>query len=148
MKLKRGFTLVELLAVFLIIGLIGGLATKFILDASNGAKKRSYEEFENIIKSGTYLYIMNNNSLLNDIKSSECETSKIIKFSSLVKKKYLSSEDLVNPSNGKAVDIENSYVKVYYGKDEFLKGGICPTDNSSNNQDYDYRYYINIVDKE
>lgn len=145
--LKRGFTLVELLAVLVIIGLIGGIAIKYILAASNSAKEKSNTEMENIIKSSVYSYIRNDNNLLNDIKIGGCESVKTIKLSTLVNKKYLSTSDLINPSNKKSINVEESYVKVYYGTNDFSSDGSC-IDSNNDSQDYDYRYYVNIVDKE
>lgn len=145
--IRKGFTLIELLAVFVIIGLITTISIKFIIEMSDRAKEKSYMEYENVIKSAAHSYIIDNSDVLNKVKSASCSKPITISLSTLTQKKYLSEKDLKNPKTNKDINISSSYIKVYYGYRfaEFENDGI--TCNNQDGQDYDYRYYVNIVDK-
>lgn len=145
--IRKGFTLIELLAVFVIIGLITTISIKFIIEMSDRAKEKSYMEYENVIKSAAHSYIIDNSDVLNKVKSASCSKPITISLSTLTQKKYLSEKDLKNPKTNKDINISSSYIKVYYGNrfEGYENDGI--TCNNQDGQDYDYRYYVNIVDK-
>ena len=64
MKLNnKGFTLIEILAVIVIISVLGGIAVMGVLSSINNSKEKSYELFvSNVITASNQLYDEVNNS--------------------------------------------------------------------------------------
>lgn len=108
---NRAFTLVELLAVLLIITLISSLALVSINRQGNEYKNISYSKLEDLFETAAHSYIVSNNNLVNSVKSGE-----IIEMSlkQLAEKNYLSNNDIKNPKTNKVIDIEKSIIKVSY----------------------------------
>ena len=103
---KRGFSLVELLAVVVILGLlaaIGIVATNTLVDK---AKKDKMDSQKNTVTLSAQTYMQNNKNLVPKIIGE----SSIIKISDLRTSKYL-TEDIKNDKGESCM--ENSYVRVY-----------------------------------
>ena len=83
---KKGFTLVELLAVLVLIGILFVLITKNVLQSGNKMKQISEKEQEKLILSSAKSYFMERNSLKYKAKSGQIIT---IKYSDLQSKGYL-----------------------------------------------------------
>ena len=105
-KNNKGFSLVELLAVIVILGLIAAIgisATSYLVDR---AKKDKIDSQKNTIIMSTQTYMQNNKNLVPKIIGE----SKIIKISDLRKSNYL-TEDIKNDKGESCM--EKSYVRVY-----------------------------------
>ena len=61
MKNKKGFTLVELLAVIAILAILAGLATPIVLTVQNNIKKKMFDAKVKEIKAAGVLYAEKNN---------------------------------------------------------------------------------------
>ena len=97
---KKGFTLTELLAVIVILGLITIIATTSIMGALNNAKEKMLEDKKNNIITAAINYVQNNNVSLN---SSDCikiegnyDRCKTLTIQELLDKKELESKDRDN----------------------------------------------------
>ena len=125
-KLKNsGFSLVELLAVVVILGIIAtiGIATTSML--TNRAKEAEMDSYKNTVKMSAQTYLQNNKNLVPKVVGE----SKVIKVSELRKNNYL-TKDIKNKKGESCM--ENSYVKVY----------------KLSNTEYTYTTYIYCGDEE
>ena len=105
-KNNKGFSLVELLAVIVILGLIAAIgigATSYLVDK---AKKDKTDSQKNTIIMSAQTYMQNNKNLVPKIIGE----SKIIKISDLRSANYL-TEDIKNDKGESCM--EKSYVRVY-----------------------------------
>ena len=103
---NKGFSLVELLAVIVILGLIAAIgisATSYLIDRANKDKMDSQK---NTVTMSAQTYMQNNKNLVPKIIGE----SKIIKISDLRKSNYL-TEDIKNTKGESCM--EKSYVRVY-----------------------------------
>ena len=98
--MKRGFTLVELLGVIVILGLIAMIAIPTINSALNSSRERAYNEQINTIEDTARTYMSKNSLKLPDqTTGNNCSLSVgVLKQSGL-----LSSDDIKNPKYKKAV---------------------------------------------
>ena len=114
---KKGFTLVELLAVLVLISLLMGLAIPGINRISNNMKKKSYNQKIKLIESAAELWGQDNKTRLQaDTKfSSEISKCKKITIAVLINENYLDSDNnsgkYINPKNDE--DMKDCIVFVY-----------------------------------
>ena len=114
---KKGFTLVELLAVLVLISLLMGLAIPGINRISNNMKKKSYNQKIKLIESAAELWGQDNKTRLQADTdcSSEISKCKKITIADLIKENYLDSDNnsgkYANPKNDE--DMKNCIVFVY-----------------------------------
>ena len=105
-KKNKGFSLVELLAVIVILGILAAVGlgvTSYLVDR---AKKDKMDSQKNTVTMSAQTYMQNNKNLVPKIIGE----SKIIKVSDLRRSNYL-TEDIKN-NKGESC-MEKSYVKVY-----------------------------------
>ena len=67
--MKKGFTLVELLAVLIVIAILSTFVIANIISQSNNFKDMSSSQLEEVIKGSAKAYINDRESLKNDIRS-------------------------------------------------------------------------------
>lgn len=114
---KKGFTLVELLAVLVLISLLMGLAIPGINRISNNMKKKSYNQKIKLIESAAELWGQDNKTRLQADTdcSSEISKCKKITIADLIKENYLDSDNnsgkYINPKNDE--DMKDCIVFVY-----------------------------------
>ena len=143
---KKGFTLVEILAVLVLIGLLLGIAIPGINKISSNMKNKSYNKKVNLIESAAILWGQDNKTRLqansdckiDDDKNLSCYK---IKVSELLSDNYLDSDnnsgDIINPIDNKS--LTNSCVYVYkennrvYAK--YVKNGDCTNSKPTNPDD-------------
>lgn len=119
---KKGFTLVELLAVIFIIILIGSLAFVSINEKGEKFKDMSNREFEEMIETAAKNYITHDDKIINSLKRGDTVT---ITLKELVDSNYLSNKELKSPKTYEEIDIDLSTVVVTYSN-------------------YNYDYQINL----
>ncbi len=108
---KKGFTLVELLAVIFIIILIGSLAFVSINEKGEKFKDMSNEKFEEMIETAAKGYVAEDAKLINSLKRGDTVT---ITLRQLVESKYLSNKELKSPKTYEEIDVDLSTVVVNY----------------------------------
>ncbi len=94
MKNNKGFTLVEILAVVVILGILTGVAVPAVSHFINKSRQKSYEMMKESLKEAAFNYVMNEG-----VDLSEFDEGYFIWFDSdvLVDEKYL--ETLIDPAN-------------------------------------------------
>lgn len=115
---KKGFTLVELLAVLVLISLLMGLAIPGINRISNNMKKKSYNQKIKLIESAAELWGQDNKTRLQttkcniDVNEVPCYK---IEIEELLSENYLDSDNnsgkYANPKNDE--DMKDCIVFVY-----------------------------------
>ena len=121
---KKGFTLVELLAVIAIIALIGGLALGIVAKLSSERRDTGNDFVKSFVINAAKQYVKANESVKDTIKQNKKQK---ITYKTLVDKGYLSSNNIKNLKTGEDVN--------YY---------VCVRYNSSNNT---FSYKTNEEDK-
>lgn len=129
--MKKGFTLVELLAIILIVALISTLAIVNIEKKSSSYANISNEKLKEIITSATYSYIISNDNILNKVKSSTSGYK--VKLSTLVDQDYISDDNLKNIETREDIDADSVTILVKYGLNE-------------EKTSYEYTYEITGID--
>ncbi len=104
-KRKNGYTIIEILAVILIIGLLLAIAVPAVNKQLNDFRVNYYEKLEESIKAGGQDYISDKRFS----KPKDLLYSKVITLKELEDAKYI---DEVVDYVGKSCDVENSYVVV------------------------------------
>ncbi len=104
--MKKGFTLVELLAVIIILGLLTIIAIPSIIGILNNEKENISDSMKNIIINASSLYIEDNSGVYPKVNNNVY----CIKLESLVNDNRL-SKPLKDPVTNKGIDL-NKYVKV------------------------------------
>ena len=109
---KRGFTLVELLAVLVVLGIVAVVCYPIVTKTINSSKNDLAVEQRNRVISAAKNYVASN-----VVEDNSCITVEALKNSG-----YLESGDIKDPSTGKN-----------------LGGGVKVTWSDTNNQ-YEYKY--------
>ena len=104
--MKKGFTLVELLSVIIILGLLTIIAIPSIIGILNNEKENISDSMKNVIINASSLYIEDNSGVYPKVNNNVY----CIKLESLVNDNRL-SKPLKDPVTNKEIDL-NKYVKV------------------------------------
>lgn len=121
----RAFTLVELLAVIVILGIILGITIPSAVNLINSQSQRKYAYHENIVKEAVDTYIdQYGDSFQEGNEGCRCYQ---ISYSSLIEENLLKEDDI--ECNASSNDVILAY----------------PIDDSRNN--FRYEYYLNCKDK-
>ena len=108
---KNGFSLIELLAVILILGVVSSIG---VIEMSNDEKKKEFDNLKEIIEENAKLLVNENNDLYKGIVSkTTTENSDICKFSyNELIKNNLMDEGTINPLTNKSISEEDYYIIV------------------------------------
>lgn len=121
-KNNKGFTLVELLSVIVLIGLLLGLGIPGINRIKQNMNKKSLNTKINLIEQAAVLWGQDNKTLLqkDDCSDVDNDNNKCykIKIEELISEDYLESEShneitYTNPETNKDMIEKNCYVRVY-----------------------------------
>lgn len=129
--MKKGFTLVELLAVIIILGLITGITVPIIAGAINNSKTKAYEEQINLIIDAGRNYMAKH---ANELPKS-LGNKTYIDVGTLKTEGYLSDKDIKNP-------IYSSSSEDSKKKCQYLNGSVIITYQNSK---YNYTYENQIA---
>lgn len=114
--MKKGYTLVELIAVLFIISLISTLALVSITKQSTNSKKMSSSKFEELMYSSAKSYLSQNTDLKDLVRSGNLVA---VSYSTLESLGYI-DKDMIDLQTYKTIDIEELCVCVGYSvKDEY-----------------------------
>ncbi len=153
---KKGFTLVEILSVLVLIGLLLGLAIPGINKISSNMKKKSYSKKVSLVESAAELWGQDNKTLLQsssdcEIKGGEKVSCYKITVGSLIENNYLDSDknsgEYISPLDNSNMKNQCVYVykknnRVYsYFADEDGKG--CYNDNEE--QDTQTEILVDVI---
>ena len=106
---KNGFTLVELLAVIVVLAIVAGLAVISMSAIINNGKNGVYKNYESSLEGATRNYFIEN---IDEVPT----TSKNIYLKDLINMNFI--ENFTDPNGGNCNDLdENSYVLVSRGSD-------------------------------
>ena len=115
--MKRGFTLVELLAVLILLGVVSLIAIPSIGKILNRSREKARESTKNELIKAAKNYYADNIRELPDDGSHKC-----LSVSEIEENGYISNDDIVDPTTEEKL---TGYVKIYF-------------DNTYNQYTYEY----------
>ena len=95
--MKKGFTLIELIAVIIIIGVVALISTPIVTNVIDKSKEKAYEASIKNIEEAAYKYSIYNNLGYNRLY-------KELKLDTIQEKGYLQREDIIDPRNDKKME--------------------------------------------
>ena len=111
--MKKGFTLVELLSVIVILGILASIAIPTINTAINSSRNKAYNEQINTIQNAARTYMSKNSlKLPNQEENAKCTIS----VTTLQKEGLLSVDDIANPKYKKNSSKPEEKFKNFDGK--------------------------------
>ena len=128
MKNKKGFTLIELIMVIVVIGIVVMIAIQSVTKRIVDSKERAYNIEVNNIKSAAKKYMLENQKVDEYHLNTLC-----INISTLQNKGYLEKGNIRNPKTDEIIDPLKNFVKIKY--------------NFENNQ-YEYTFTDECTSKE
>ena len=110
---KKGFTLIELIVVIVLLSLISLVVFPAVFSTLNASKETAYKSQKEIVVKAAKEYYLDNIELLPDAKEGE-ETS--VSLNDLIKKGYINEKEVINPKNNHVLDgkIKVSYLANKY----------------------------------
>ena len=117
---ERGFTLVELLAVIVILGLLAIITTPAYETISNNIKIRNYESKKNVIKKETIEYVekyLKNETYDNNTSKTLCFTVDYLIKNGIITSDDEKSEYIENNVTGEKYSGNTNYISVKYDSD-------------------------------
>ncbi len=115
---KKGFSLVELLAVIAIMGILSGICILAVTRYISNSKKKTYKNFEENLRGAAVNYLSSHTEL------STVSGGVTLTYSTLVEGQYL--EELKDPGN-QSKKCDASYVKVTGTRDSATSYNISFT---------------------
>lgn len=120
--MKKGFTLVELLAVITVLAVVGLIAIPTVNHAINSSKQKAYnaqiKELINAAKSWS----------ADNISSIDDENDNYVPISTLISEGYIASEEVINPLTDESFNgcIKINYISKYKNYNyEYLELASC-----------------------
>ena len=110
--MKKGFTLIEILGVIVILGIILIITIPIINNSINNSKEKAYKEQISLVESAAKNYMASNSLELPSEGEKSC-----ISVKELQKKGFLSKKNILNPKNPKQK--LNGFVKVSLNKNKY-----------------------------
>ena len=141
---NKGFTLVELLATIVILGIVMGIATYGVISAIDSSKKKSEEIFVSKFASAIESYLALNGDKLGEKDGGEGSSNQNLielnsfKLSDLADKDFIDKDKFINPRNKKNCYIADAEIMafrdeqyVYYYYFDFKQLGVGEDENST-----------------
>jgi len=134
---NKGFTLVELLAVIVVLAIVMGIAAISVNHVTNKGKNGVYKNYENTLKGSTESFLIYDYMYENGDALPKPNNSKIVTYEYLFKNNYI--DPLKDPNGGNCND---SYVVVQRDADVEVKDDISGDTFSSN---FDISYKVCLI---
>jgi len=104
---KKGFTLVELLAVIVILGILALITTPVVINIIDDSKNKAYEEQKRLVEGAAERWGVNNLKKLPTTDGASC----YITTETLLNEGYLSSAEINDPTKNESI---KRYVLITY----------------------------------
>ncbi len=106
---NKAFTLVELLAVIVIVGIIAVIITPTVINKIDESKNKTYLKQTKILEEEAKKWSLRNSHLLSE------ENKYYLKLDKLVEEKLITSDDIIDPRDGSIMNgcIVIEYLKEY-----------------------------------
>ena len=114
--MKKGFTLVELLGVIVILGIIGMIATPIVSNVINKSMDNANNAQIDTIKRAAKTWANANVYLLPDCGSDACAETKPVTVKELKEGGYLDDKDITNPKDDSNYENAKVIIKKENGK--------------------------------
>lgn len=114
--MKKGFTLVELLGVIVILGIIGMIATPIVSNVINKSMDNANNAQIDTIKRAAKTWANANVYLLPDCGSDTCAETKTVTVKDLKEGGYLDDKDITNPKDDTNYEGAKVIIKKENGK--------------------------------
>lgn len=122
--MRKGFTLVEVLAIIVILGIVVTMVYPAVINTVKSSEKKAYESQREIVCKAAKMYYLDNINQLPEIDST---TEKFVSIAALVTGGYIADEELKNNEvfkNGKIINPQDSseiyeIVKVKYESNQY-----------------------------
>lgn len=108
----KGFTLVELLAVLVILGIIITITTPIVIESINTSAEKLYNEQIILLENASAKWLIEHTGEVD--RSCALEKCKCISIEELKQGGYIPSTDVINPKTKEAM---NGCVKITYDED-------------------------------
>ena len=141
MKNEKGFTLVELLAIIVVIAAISTFALVNIDKKSEQYSEISAGQLDEIIKGAAHSYILSSDELTNKVKSSS--EGYTISLNTLIDNGYISDKNLKNIKTRKDIDPNDVRIKITYGLNDKKTSYVYVYDVMGTREKYEYLYRAN-----
>ena len=141
MKNEKGFTLVELLAIIVVIAAISTFALVNIDKKSEQYSELSAGHLDEIIKGAAHSYILSSDELTNKVKSSS--EGYTISLNTLIDNGYISGKNLKNIKTRKDIDPNDVRIKITYGLNDKKTSYVYVYDVMGTREKYEYLYRAN-----
>ena len=141
MKKEKGFTLVELLAIIVVIAAISTFALVNIDKKSEQYSEISAGQLDEIIKGAAHSYILSSDELTNKVKSSS--EGYTISLNTLIDNGYISDKNLKNIKTRKDIDPNDVRIKITYGLNDKKTSYVYVYDVMGTREKYEYLYRAN-----
>lgn len=141
MKNEKGFTLVELLAIIVVIAAISTFALVNIDKKSEQYSEISAGQLDEIIKGAAHSYILSSDELTNKVKSSS--EGYTISLNTLIDNGYISGKNLKNIKTRKDIDPNDVRIKITYGLNDKKTSYVYVYDVMGTREKYEYLYRVN-----
>ena len=117
--MKKGFTLVELLAVLVVIGLVAGITIPVVDKILDSSRRKAHEEQVKMVEKRAEDYLTTHMNLLTD-------EDIYISVTTLINEGYFDQDELIDPITSRAMSgcVKVSYSSVY-DKYTFTYGNAC-----------------------
>lgn len=134
---KRGFTLVELLAVIAILAIILGLVVVNVVHFSNNRREKDYNNIVSIIEKNADVLVNTDDDMYDAVNN------KLVQINDACKIEYqrledskLMDEGTVNPLTGKSIN-KDSYIKVILNDEYEFEYTFIDKDKKTDNEAID-----------
>lgn len=99
--MKRGFTLVELLAIIIVLGILAAIVTSSVTGIINKTREATYDEQIKALEGAAERWAESHDIMLPDIGSSDVM---VINFDTLISSGELKKQQIINPKTNEDLE--------------------------------------------